>query len=198
MNAFSVAAATRATHSAVRMMEVPSSIWYPRRRYGVAMATTPVPPLTATHRIRRLGNLVNLSTPLGLALARVGRARVRPGARGLLLADGYRLPFPLALAFTVGNVLLTSGRWDELERTRPGLLVHEEAHTWQWFWCAGLPFLPAYGACLVWSVLRTGDRAAANVFERQAGLALGGYPEVAARPLLRTLVRGRRGGRGGA
>jgi hypothetical protein len=198
MNAVSLAAATRATHSAVRMMEVPSRIWYLRRRYRVAMATTPILPLTATHRIRRLGNLVNLSTPLGLAVARVGRARVRPGARGLLLADGYRLPFPLALAFTVGNVLVTSGQWDELERTRPGLLAHEEAHTWQWFWCAGLPFLPAYGACLVWSVLRTGDRAAANVFERRAGLALGGYPEVAARPLLRALVRGRRGGRGGA
>jgi hypothetical protein len=158
------------------------------------MATTPVPPLSAAHRLRRLGNLVNLSTPLGLAIARVGRAHVRPGTRGLLLADSYRLPFPLALAFTVGNVLLTSGRWDELERTRPGLLVHEEAHTWQWFWSAGLPFLPAYGACLVWSVLRTGDRAAANVFERRAGLALGGYAEVAARPLLRSLVRGLRGG----
>ena len=194
MNAFSVAALARPTHSAVRMMEVPSSIWYLRRRYGVAMATTPVPPLTTAHRLRRLGNLANLSTPLGLAVARLGRAEVRPGARGLLLADGYRLPFPLALAFAVGNVLLTSGRWDELERTRPGLLVHEEAHSWQWFWCAGLPFLPAYGACLVWSVLRTGDRAAANVFERRAGLALGGYPDVAARPLLRSLVRGRRGG----
>jgi hypothetical protein len=162
------------------------------------MATTPVPLLIPTHRLRRLGNLVNLSTPLGLAVARAGRADVRPGARGLLLAEGYRLPFPVALAFTVGNVLVTSGRWDDLERTRPGLLAHEEAHTWQWFWWAGLPFLPAYGVCLVWSVLRTGDRAAANVFERRAGLRLGGYPEVAARPLLGALVKGRRGDRRGS
>jgi hypothetical protein len=157
--------------------------------------TTPVRSPAAVHRLRRLGNLVNLSTPLGLAMARAGRADVRPGARGLLLAEGYRLPFPVALAFTVGNVLVTSGRWDDLERTRPGLLAHEEAHTWQWFWCAGLPFLPAYGACLVWSVLRTGDRAAANVFERRAGLRLGGYAEVAPRPMLGALAIGRRSDR---
>jgi hypothetical protein len=160
--------------------------------------TTPVPALTAAHRLRRLGNLVNLSTPLGLAMARVGRADVRPGPRGLLLAEGYRLPFPVALAFTVGNVLVTSGRWDDLERTRPGLLAHEEAHTWQWFWCAGLPFLPAYGACLLWSVLRTGDRAAANAFERRAGLRLGGYAEVEPRPLLGALRKGRRSDRRGS
>ncbi len=143
-------------------------------------------------RVRRLGNRVNLSTPLGLAVARVGRASVRPGPRGLLLADGYRLPFPVAGAFTVGDVLITGGRW---ERHRPGLLEHEERHSWQWFWCAGLPFLPAYGACLVWSVLRTGDRASANVFERRAGLALGGYRERPVRPLarpLRTLLARRR------
>jgi hypothetical protein len=199
MNGFSVAAATRSTHPAVRMMEIASSMWHPRRRYRVAMATTHVPPLSGAHRLRRLGNLANLSTPLGLAVARVGRAKVRPGARGLLLAEGYRLPFPVATAFTVGNVVVTSGRWDELERTSPGLLVHEEAHTWQWFCWAGLPFLPAYGVCLVWSVLRTGDRAAANVFERRAGLLLGGYPEVPSRSLLRALThgpwRGRRGSR---
>jgi hypothetical protein len=137
-------------------------------------------PLSVAVRVKRLGNLVNLSTALGLLVARLGRAEVRPGPRGLLLADGYRLPFPVAGAFTVGNVLLTAGRW---ERLGAGLLVHEERHSWQWFWWGGLPFLPAYGVGLVWSVLRTGDRAAANVFERRAGLALGGYAERPARPL---------------
>lgn len=135
-------------------------------------------------RVRRLGNRVNVSTPLGLAVARLGRAPVRTGPRGLLLAEGYRLPFPVAGAFTIGDVLITAGRW---EPRRPGLLEHEERHSWQWFWCAGLPFLPAYGACLVWSVLRTGDRAAANLFERRAGLALGGYREVPVRPLVPVL-----------
>ena len=146
------------------------------------------------HRVKQLGNLVNLSTPLGLVAARLGRAQVRPGPRGLLLADGYRLPFPVAGAFTVGNVVLTSGRW---ERHHPTLLEHEERHSWQWFWWAGLPFLPAYGACLVWSVLRTGDLAAANAFERRAGLVEGGYRELPVRPIGQSVraVFGRRGPR---
>ena len=135
------------------------------------------------HQVRRLGNLVNLSTPLGLAIAKAGRARLRPGPRGLVLAEGYRLPFPVAGAFTVGNVLLTSGRWEDWARHRPELLEHEEAHSWQWFAWAGLPFLPAYGACLAWSVLRSGDRAAHNAFERRAGLQRGGYTPVDPRPL---------------
>jgi len=134
--------------------------------------------LPLRHQVRRCGNLVNLSTLLGLALARLGRAAVRAGPRGLLLAEGYRLPFPVAGAFTVGDVLLTPGSWSDLQRRRPQLLLHEEAHSWQWFWCLGLPFLPAYGACLVWSVLRTGDIAAANPFERWAGLQQGGYAEI--------------------
>ena len=148
--------------------------------------------------MRRLGNRLNLSTPLGLAVARLGRAQVRPGPRGLLLADGYRLPFPVAGAFTIGDVLLTAGRWDQHP---PGLLEHEERHSWQWFWLAGAPFLPAYGLSLVWSVLRTGDRAAANVFERRAGLERGGYRVVPPRPLAPAvrarLVRRRRSRRSG-
>ncbi len=160
------------------------------------MRSTTPSSLTLLHRWRRQANRLNLSTPLGLLVARLGRASVVPGERGLLLAEGYRLPFPVASAFTIGNVLLTPGRWEELRRTRPGLLEHEEAHTWQWLWCAGLPFLPAYGACLLWSWLRTGDLAAANVFERWAALAAGGYREVAPRPLLLALTARRRPGRG--
>ena len=152
--------------------------------------------LTLLHRWRRAGNLLNLSTPLGLLVARLGRATVRRGERGLLLAEGYRLPFPVASAFAIGNVLVTPGRWPDLQQTRPGLLEHEEAHSWQWLGCAGLPFLPAYGACLLWSWLRTGDLGAANVFERRAGLAAGGYREVASRPVLPAWARRRRPGRG--
>lgn len=136
------------------------------------------------HHIRRLGNWVNLSTPLGLAVARVGRATVRPGPRGLLLADGYLLGFPVASAFTIGDVLLTSAQWSDWAAERPTLLEHEERHSWQWFCLLGLPFLPAYALAMGWSMLRTGDRAAANIFERRAGLLLGGYREVATRPLL--------------
>ena len=160
------------------------------------MRSTSPSSLTLRHRWRRRANLLNLSTPLGLVVARLGGAKVTPGERGLLLAEGYRLPFPVASAFTVGNVLVTPGRWADLRQSRPGLLEHEEAHTWQWLACAGLPFLPAYGACLLWSWLRTGDLGAANVFERWAGLAAGGYREVAPRPLLSAWTARRRPGRG--
>jgi len=163
-----------------RGVGIASAHWDARRAYGTRVA---IRTSTGSLRLRSAGNWLNLSTPLGLALARLGRAEVRPGPRGLLLADGYRLGFPVAAAFTVGNVLLTPGRWDDLLRTRPGLLKHEEAHSWQWLACAGLPFLPAYGVCLAWSVLRSGDLAAHNVFERQAGLVQGGYRAVPVRPL---------------
>jgi hypothetical protein len=192
MNPLSLTGRECSSHTPVQMMGAPSTFWDLPRGYRIAMTETPGRRLAGRHQLRRLGNLVNLSTPLGLGVARLGGATVRPGPRGLLLGEGYRLPFPVAAAFTVGNVLLSPGRWDELERRRPGLLAHEEAHAWQWFWCGGLPFLPAYGICLVWSLVRTGDLAAANVFERRAGLALGGYRKVPPRRVLAGLVGRRR------
>jgi hypothetical protein len=89
----------------------------------------------------------------------------------------------VASAFTIGSVLTTSRTWPELLRDNPQLLDHEERHTWQYLWCIGLPFYPAYGVCLVWSLLRTGDRAARNFFERNAGLVSGGYPDKPVRPV---------------
>lgn len=124
------------------------------------------------YQLRRAGNLINLSTPLGLLVARLGRARISPGPRGLLLADGYRIGFPVANAFTVGNVLIHRSTWTDAP---PPLLDHEEAHSWQWLYCLGLPFLLAYSICMGWSMLRTGNRATGNFFERQAGLESGGY-----------------------
>jgi len=42
--------------------------------------------------VRRVANILNLSTVLGLVVAALGRARVRRGPHGLLLAeDGLRL-----------------------------------------------------------------------------------------------------------
>lgn len=141
------------------------------------------PPQTATQWVRLLGNAVNLSTPSGLLVAMVGRSRIRRGPRGLVLADHYRPRFPVAGAFTVGNVIVTGKDWDQLDEALPELFAHEEAHTWQYLVCLGLPYLPIYAACMAWSVLRTGDRASANVFERRAGLAVGGYREQPVRPL---------------
>lgn len=138
-------------------------------------SSEPSAPRSALEWLRLAGNTANLSTPLGLGVAVLGRARIRRGPRGLVLADRYRFSFPVASAFTIGNVLLTAGDWSELSRRRPQLLAHEEGHTWQYLYCLGLPFFPLYGLSLAWSWLRTGDHATGNFFERRAGLMSGGY-----------------------
>ena len=139
--------------------------------------------LTPAQRARRLANRLNLSTPLGLAIARVGRARTRPGPYGLVLAEGYRFRFPVAGAFTVGDVVVTAHTFDGLGRHLPDLLAHEERHSRQYAVALGLPYLALYTLAMGWSVVRTGDRSSANVFERHAGLVAGGYVERPVRPL---------------
>jgi len=136
-------------------------------------------------RGRRIANIVNLSTALGLVLAALGRARVRRGPHGLLLAESCRLPLFGAGAMTFGDVVLTSGRFADLVRVLPNVLEHESRHASQWLRWGGLPFLLAYGAGALWSLASTGDRGAGNPFERAAGLADGGYREVPRRALLR-------------
>lgn len=142
--------------------------------------------------LRWFGNVVNLSTPLGLLLARAGGARLRVGPRGLVLAEGYRYRFPTGAAFTVGNVIITATSIERVAGYAPDVLGHEEAHCGQYLWCFGLPFLPLYAAAMAWSWLRTGDRFSANVFERAAGLTTGGYAE-AARPWRTPLLASGRG-----
>jgi hypothetical protein len=132
-------------------------------------------PMTGWQWLRYAGNFVNLSTPVGLAVARIGHATIRRGPRGLFLGEGYRLRFPIAGAFTIGNVVTTSTTWDKMLDRYPNLIKHEEVHTSQYFYCLGLPYYIPYLIFMGWSVLRTGDRAARNFFERQAGLDIGGY-----------------------
>lgn len=130
--------------------------------------------MRASLRVRQVANVANLSTPLGLLLAAVGRAAVSAGPDGLLLARGYRLRVPAAPAFTVGNVVLL--RIDDVALARrPLLLAHEARHATQYAWCVGPVMLPLYGLAAVWSWLRCGNPASYNVFERLAGLADGGY-----------------------
>ena len=91
----------------------------------------------------------------------------------------------------MGNVVIICG--DDLaglERRLPCALEHEDAHAWQYAYCLGLPFLPAYVAAMGWSWLRTGNWGSANPFEVQAGLRAGGYPEVSTIPLRERLSRG--------
>ncbi|MFJ6076687.1 hypothetical protein ACIQC0_00105 [Pseudarthrobacter sp. NPDC092419] len=135
----------------------------------------PVARPTAAQRLRQAANLLNGSTLVGVAVASLSGARLRRGPRGLLLASGYRWPLPLARAFVLGNVVLYRGRASDL-LSMPALLGHEEKHCTQYAWCLGLPFLPLYSVAAAWSVLRTGNPGTANIFERRAGLAAGGYP----------------------
>ena len=125
------------------------------------------------HRVRLAVNLLNGSTLAGLAVARAGRARLAPAPDGLLAGTGYRLPVPPAPAFTLGNVIVT--RRDELDELGSPLFRHEARHATQYAWCGGLPMLPLYFAAAAVSWLLSGDFGAWNVFERDAGLADGGY-----------------------
>ncbi|MCD0450207.1 hypothetical protein LO762_13540 [Actinocorallia sp. API 0066] len=136
--------------------------------------------MRARYRLRQAVNVVNLSTPLGLLLAyTAGRGIVRRGPDGLLLADGYRPPVPVAPVFTMGNVVLFRDV-RELEG-RPRLLAHEGRHATQYAWCLGLPMLLPYFACVLVSLALCGDHASYNPFERRAGLADGGYRQRALR-----------------
>ena len=129
-------------------------------------------------RLRRVINAVTLATPLGLALAATGRASLRPGPRGTVLAYRYRSPFPAprANAVTIGDVVLLRMDVGELA-DRPRLLDHEVRHAVQWAQLLGMVGFPvAYGLASAWSWLRVRDAATANVFEVRAGLADGGYP----------------------
>jgi hypothetical protein len=140
-------------------------------------------PASGWQWVRFVGNFINLSTPVGLAVARIGRATIRRGPHGLFLGEGYRFKFPIAGAFTIGNVITTSTTWDNMLCRYPLLIKHEEGHTWQYLYCFGLPYYIPYVIFMGWSVLRTGDRAARNFFERQAGLAAGGYIDYPVRPI---------------
>lgn len=161
------------------------------RKHGPAQrpATATPPDVVASApsagliHLRRVANWANGSTPLGMVIASAGGAELRGGPWGLHLASNYRWRFPVASAFTVGDVVISRHDLMAMSQRRPGLLEHEEAHARQWMACLGLPFLPLYLASMGWSWLRTGDRAAYCVFERHADLAKGGYAEVPARPI---------------
>ena len=119
-------------------------------------------------------NALNLTSLFGYAVARLGGARPRLGENGLWLAEGYRLRFPVAGAFTIGNVVTTASTFDDLTSRCPDVLAHEQAHARQWA-LLGPAFLPLYLAATVWSLITTRTLALGNVFERQAGLVSGGY-----------------------
>jgi hypothetical protein len=123
------------------------------------------------YRARQIVNVLNLSTLLGLGLARASGATLGRGPDGLVLATRPRRRLLRASAFTVGNVVLVA-----VDSPGEELLRHEARHATQWACCVVL-FLPLYWLASGWSYLRCGDHWSRNVFEQRAGLADGGYVE---------------------
>jgi hypothetical protein len=141
--------------------------------------------MVAPSRLRAAVNLANGSTITGLAVALAGRARLSRAPEGLLTGTGYRLPVPPAPAFTLGNVILTRR---DLLPANSALFRHEARHSTQYAWCGGVLMLPMYFAAAGASWVVCGDFGAWNVFERQAGLAEGGYPAWPPRPVFARLA----------
>jgi hypothetical protein len=125
-------------------------------------------------------NWVNLSTPLGLLVARIGGATRTKRGRGTYVCTGYRLGFPRAGAFTVGCVIITRHD-DTWLGSRPLLLRHEDRHCTQYAILLGPVMVPLYLVGVGFSYLVAGDHSSYNPFERLAGLRDGGYPPPATR-----------------
>ena len=105
----------------------------------------------------------------------------------MLTASGYRPAVPAAPAFTVGNVIIVNRRREA--PIPPEMLAHEARHATQYACCGGLLMLPLYFAAAGLSWVLCGDFGAWNAFERQAGLANGGYAERPLRPALTRALR---------
>lgn len=139
-----------------------------------------LPAHTPWTRVRTVLNWVNLSTLAGLAVARLGGATIERNGRGTYLASGYRWRFPVASAFTLGSVVVSTHDHAWL-RDRPRLLRHEDRHVTQYAWLVGPVMVPLYLLAAAFSWVVAGDHSSYNPFERLAGLDDGGYPPVTTR-----------------
>jgi hypothetical protein len=141
-------------------------------------------PHTFWTRVRTVLNWINLSTPLGLAIAKFGGATITRRGRGTYLATGYRYNFPVASAFTIGSVI--DSKHDlEYFADRQVLLQHEDRHCTQYAFVLGVVMLPFYFLCVGISYALAGDHSSYNPFERLANLADGNYPP----PMTRRMKR---------
>ena len=148
--------------------------------------------MRARYGVRLAVNLLNGSTLAGLAVARLGGARVARCPEGLLAGTGYRLNLPSAPVFTMGNVIITHREFLDVDSD---LFRHEARHATQYAWCGGLIMLPLYFTAAGLSWLLSGDVGAWNAFERAAGLADGGYLDRPLRSSLSAWPRSRSGTR---
>jgi hypothetical protein len=133
--------------------------------------------MSGWQRTRTVLNWINLTTLVGLALARAGKARLRPGPGGLVIGGDYRLSKPEQTCLTMGNLVICreSVEW-LLDSEQARLLGHETRHATQYAFLGPL-FWPLYGVASLWSWLLTGGYGARNWFEQKAGLEAGGYAD---------------------
>jgi hypothetical protein len=143
--------------------------------------------MSGWHWVKVVGNFLNLTTLAGLVVGVIGRAAFSRGPRGLFFANGYKLGFPVAGAFTIGNVILSKHERSYFDDA--ALVRHEERHSWQYFCLIGLPMLPLYVVGVAVSFLLTGDPASRNPFERLANLKEGGYVERPIQPIGKTVTQ---------
>jgi hypothetical protein len=112
-------------------------------------------PHTRWTRVRAVLNWVNLSTPLGLLVARLGGATITPAERGSVIVSKHDVEHVAA---------------------RPALLRHEDRHCTQYAVVLGVAMLPLYAVSAGVSWVVAGDLSSYNPFERLADLAEGSYP----------------------
>jgi hypothetical protein len=143
--------------------------------------------MTAATRAR--WNRVNGTTLAGLGLSTATGCRRSPGPAGTTIAAGYPLRVPAAACFVVGDVIFCHGDAEWLRSpAMHRVLEHEVRHTYQYArW--GPLFWPLYFAGSAWSYALTGNFGVRNRFERNAGLADGGYADAPVRPILRRLAQ---------
>ena len=145
--------------------------------------------MTTWQRLRVIVNWINLMTPLGVLVARVGGGVRHRGPYGLVIYTGYRLPFPNAGAFTLGNVITTRfGPEYLLAAGRDALLGHEARHSVQAA-VLGPLLLPLYAVACGYSWAISADIGGRNLFEVWAGLEAGSYERRPLRPGLLRLLR---------
>ena len=127
-------------------------------------------------------NRINLSTPLGLLIAKIfGGATIQLN-NGIYVNYGRKGKYNNSWAITIGDVILTktdkncklcqSGKHHDLSNA---LLRHELVHSEQYAKFGGLIFLALYLFASIKSFIIYRNRWQGNIYEIQAGLQDGGY-----------------------
>ena len=127
-------------------------------------------------------NRLNLSTPLGLLIAKIIGGTTIQLENGLYMNYGRKGKYKKAEVITVGDVLLVTFNKDclhcqqkDLYDLSPNLLRHELKHSEQFAKFAGIIFLALYLFASIKSYIQYKNFWQGNIFEIQAGLVDGNY-----------------------